>query len=233
MEITKFIFRKNILLILSIFFVSFLNSCGSDSGKDTTTNDKNERKPNTEITNSKQQEFLKKKSDLFFSNVIKPANSALTTMFKEKTENLTKEFLKEINNTLSDWTGTVESVIACDEKGTVIGGDDKTKKILILVVDCGIIKFEENEDNYSLYCEQAQSKKGKTKGLYPNNPVYEKVLNLKEGQKIKFSAKVLISKEQGNYDPVGKDYRNYDEQVTIFQVEFTKLELLPTNEIAE
>ncbi len=214
--------------ILSVLGLILFLSCNDNNKK---IEDKNEQTTKKEITNLKQKEFIKKKSELFFNNILKSTNSALTTMFNEKTDKLTKDFLKDINNTLTDWTGKVICVIACDERGTVIGGNDKAKKILILGVEGGEVKFEDSEDNYSLYLEQAQSKKQKTKGIYPNNPLYNKIINLKEGQKIKFSAKVLNSREEGIYGPNGKEYRKADHQGTNFDVIYTAIEIIPTEEL--
>jgi len=183
-----------------------------------------EQAPPTAVASSVQQDFIKKKSDFFYSSVIHPANSAITTMFKGKTEQLTKDFLKENNNILTDWTGTVVSVMACDENGVISGGDDKTKKILILIVDGGTIKFDDGKDNYSLTLAQAQSNKQKTKGIYPDNSIYDKVIALKEGEKIKFSAKVLRADDHGIYGLAGRDF---DNQETAFDVEFTSLEVTP------
>jgi hypothetical protein len=179
------------------------------------------------LENTVQQDFLKKKADLFYSSVIKPTNSATTTMFKGKSEKMTKDFLKETNNTLTDWYGTVISVMASDEKGIIVGGDDKQKKILILIVDAGRVTFDDGEDFYSLALTQAQGSKRKTKGIYPNSLLYDKVINLNEGQKIKFSAKILLTEEQGLYGTSSKNHRKYDFQETSFDVEFTELDVIP------
>lgn len=227
----KTIFTTAILYGMTIFGLLTFTSCGNSSDK---TTDKTEQTTAPkEFTNSIQQDFIKKKSDFFYSSVIKPTNSAATTMFKEKTEQMTKDFLKENKNTLTDWTGTVVSVMACDANGIIAGGDDKSKKILILIIDGGTIKYDDGEDNYSLALAQAQSNKQGTKGIYPDNPIYDKVINLQEGQKIKFSAKVLKSDDYGIYGPTGKDYRKYDNQQTGFDVSFTAIENLPATKTEE
>ncbi len=221
---------KAILYSTPILTLLTFASCGSSSDK---SNDKQENTTPKEFTNSIQQAFIKKKSDLYYHSVIKPTNSAATTMFKEKTEQLTKDFLKENKNILTDWTGTVISVMLIDENGKFIMQDaDNTKKIKIisLVLSAGTIKFDGGEDNYALRLDQSPSKKQGTKGIYPTNPLYDKVINLKEGEKIKFSAKVLKSDEGRIGRPSGKDYRKYENQATGMDVEFTAIEVLPTTQ---
>jgi hypothetical protein len=216
-------FITTILHSMTIFGLLTFSSCDS-------SHNNTEQVPPKEFANPTQQDFVKKKSDLFYNSIIKPTNSAATTMFKKKTKHMTKEFLKENNNILTNWKGTVVSVMACDANGTVVGSADESKKILILIVDGGTKTFDDGEDNYALTLEQAQNTKQGTKGIYPNNAIYDKVVNLKEGQKIKFSAKVLKSDEHGIYGPVGKDYRKFDNQETGLDVEFTAVEILPTQE---
>lgn len=220
-------FPTAILYSMTIFGLLTFAGCGSSTDNAT---DKSEQAAPKEFSNSKQQDFIKKKSDLFYNSVIKPTNAAVTTMFKEKTEQLTKDFLKANNNILTDWTGTVISIIATDEKGRFYGGDDKAKRILSLMIDCGTIKFDDGEDNYAMTLEQAQMNKARTKGIYPSNPLYYKVINLKEGEKVKLSAKVLKSDEHGIYGPVGKNNRKYENQETGLEVEFTAIEVLPTQQ---
>jgi hypothetical protein len=104
----------------------------------------------------------------------------------------------------------------------------KNDKIIALMIDGGDLKIEGSEDNYSVGVSQAQSRKHHLKGIYPSNPLYEKILNLKEGQNIIFSAEVLKSSEIGLYDEYAKQNRGYVNQQTVFDVNF--LEIKPITE---
>jgi hypothetical protein len=173
---------------------------------------------NTDI----QNEFIKAKTDLFIKYIINPTNSAQQNLFKDKTSSLTQKYLKDNGNILKNWKGTVISVLLLNENGEPTG-DTKKDKIIALIVDGGELKIEGSSDNYSIGISQAPSPKRKLKGIYPNNPLYEKILNLKEGSKIIFTAKVLKSEEIGLYDDNAKQHRGYLNQQTSFDVNFLEI----------
>jgi len=97
--------------VTAFFILGIISQIGTDKTDDTTsdksdnvvaqstTSEPEEQAPPKAVENPIQQDFLEKKSDLFFNSVINPANSATTTMFKSNTEQLTQEFLSENNNT--------------------------------------------------------------------------------------------------------------------------------------
>ena len=215
-------FGTIIVLVIIIALFQKLFSCGNEKEQQTKSAKVTAKKSNV---NSIQNDFILKKSALFFNSILNPINSAQSTIFKEKTEEMTKEFLKANNYILSDWKGKVVSVALLDEQ-SYMTGDSKKDKIIALTVDAGINKYEDREDNYSIIIDQAQSPKRNLKGIYPNNAFYNKVLNLKEGQLIKFSANVLRYEDYGGYGPKGKEYREFDNEQTLFEVSFTSIELL-------
>ena len=208
-----------VLLVIIALFVK-LFGCGDEKEKPTESSKVTSGKT---IVDSKQKDFILKKSGLFFSSIVNPVNSAQSTIFKEKTEAMTNEFLKANNYLLTDWKGRIVTVGLLDEHAYMTG-DSKKDKIILLVINAGINKYKDREDNYSIVIEQAQLPKRNLKGIYPNNPLYNKVLNLKEGQLIKFSAKVLRYEEIGNFDLNGKENREFDNEQTFIDVSFISIE---------
>ena len=143
---------------------------------------------NTVNSNSIQTKFVSEKTSQFKKLII---SGSSTNEIKKQANSLTKSFLKEQNNQLTDWTGKIIWIDMFKGKELDIAITIKPKEIV------GQKTITKNGQNYTFDCgitieaDQGISKKYGCKGIVRNGELYEKIKKLKKGDKVIFSAKVV------------------------------------------
>jgi predicted nuclease with TOPRIM domain len=178
--------------------------------------------------NTFQEYFIQQKAELYNSGYINASNEAAKSLFHKNTEKLTKQLLDSINQSLTNWVGTIDRV------SLAYGHNPRDMELLKTMSPNDVIeKYPEGRD-INIYINVGEKKldqatylaevyqefnpKMNERGLKPNSSLYETVLGLKEGQKVVFSAKV-----NRTIDTNGKN----NEQFTGFNIELTDIK--PTN----
>lgn len=135
-------------------------------------------------TNTIQVDFVSKKTEEFKNQI---SSGASADEIKQKQKSITKTFLKEQKNKLVDWSGVIISVDMFQDKELDISITIQDREIVgqktisDRTMDCGI----------TIEADQATSKKYGYKGVVRSGALYEKMKNLKEGDKVIFSADVI------------------------------------------
>lgn len=214
--------KHNTFLLALI--ASLLLSCGSN----TSTSDKNldQKSPDEQkeldrltdsimksygvnsSTNSEQENFIKKKEEEFTSNI---ESNISSKEIRQNHQSLSKSWLKEKENKIVNWTGTIISLDVFQEKELDISISIMDKKVIGQknisgkIMDCGI----------TIEAEQATNSKLGYKGVVRNGEICNKIKELKEGDKVVFSA--TVNEINDNSDKTGLNLS------TIFQINITDI----------
>lgn len=192
-------FSKKWKIGVSAFFVLlFIISIATDDKSD--QKDRNKSVSYEKIKEDKKSDFVKTEEpqnlnsfqNIFvsqkieqFSSQIKEGKSA--NEIKSEANETSKNLLKKENNELTDWEGEIISIDMFKDKELDLSITIQKRKIVGQktisgkTMDCGI----------TIEASQGTNKKFGFKGISRNGELYEKVKNLKEGDKVIFSAKVI------------------------------------------
>lgn len=187
---------KSVYIIVgAIFHIGILSKmCGSDknekqSSEGTKDSKQTEQSVEKKIEqNAVQLDFIKKKTDQFRQLI---ESGATADDIKKQANSLTKSLIKAENNELKDWEGVIIGVDMFKEKNLDIAITIKPKEIV------GKKTITKNGKDFTFNCgitieaTQGDSKKYGYKGISRQGELYEKVQQLKEGDEVVFSAKVV------------------------------------------
>jgi len=172
-----------------------------------------------------QRNFINKKVSLYKDGYINAKNYAQKGLFFVNTKKITKNFLDSLNYTLTDWEGKISIIMFS------YGHTTRDRELLKKMSPEKLIeKYPEGRDinisiiiadedigsnaSYVAKVHQEHNPNKKLRGIKPNDDLYDKVISLEEGQKIRFSAKVIDVRE----------YKSEIEQATLFTVKLTDIE---------
>ena len=162
--------------------------------------------------NSLEADFIIKKTTQF-KELINSGSSA--DEIKKQASSLTQSFLKEQNNQLKEWYGEIISVDMFKEKELDFAITIKERDIV------GTKTIIKNGQDHTLNCgitieaTQGVSKKYGYKGVKRQGELYEKIRNMKEGDKVIFSAKIINATD--NTEATGLNLS------TLFQIQLTDI----------
>lgn len=127
--------------------------------------------------------------------------STMVGKFKKEMATDTKQKLNEINYMLTDWIGNVGVIdMFGDKESTILEYNEEADIEIIIQDDIQVGKRTVTHNlsksttylcKYSLSASQAPSKKYGYKGIKRSGVLYEQIKRLKEGQRVKFTAKVV------------------------------------------
>ena len=171
---------------------------------------------------TKQEIFISKKIELLKSDYLNTTNNAKKSVFLNRTKNFTKDFLKKENNVLKDWDGTISRIQLGAKKNDIkllkkgltpnqVKEKDPNDRPIEIIIEVE----NKNFDGHSFYISANQTQNKQFKGgIKKTNPIYNDLFNFENGQKIKFSAKVVDFKE----------FNTKFENSIILNIELTKLQ---------
>ncbi len=171
-------------------------------------------------SNSSQEYFITQKVELYKTNYLNAPNNAIKSKFLDQSKTLTKKILDSLNYSILNWEGEVDMVMLGNKPSDIkllkqgltpnqVKENDPNNRPLSIIIT---LRKKADNGSYSITLIQEQNKNYKG-GIKSSNPLYDKALNLKKGEKIKFSAKVKRIEE----------FIKNQEHSTIFIIELTNL----------
>lgn len=213
----------NLKKLSLILLLSTIIACGdnetnkSQSDTNTKSDEKKEIKSEfdelADISNAKQLTFLNDKAILFKKCIVEPESDESEKNFEKITKDYTVKFVNESKNEIINWTGKV-GVLLTDESGKM-QPNQSLNTCVNLSIDFGQINFDEN-----YYAASGMQR------ITPKHPLYKKVKELSDDDKVTISAKIKKFEDVGDFYREGKEYRKFEVQTTSFDLEINSIEKL-------
>lgn len=185
------------IIVGAIFLIGILSKmCGSDKNEKQSSESTNKNEQTQQTSEKKneqnavQLDFVTKKTEQFRELIEKGATA---DEIKKQANSLTKSLIKAENNEIKDWEGVITAVDMFKEKNLDIAITIKPKEIV------GKKTITKNGQDFTFNCgitieaTQGDSKKYGYKGIDRQGELYEKVLQLKEGDEVILVQKLLTS----------------------------------------